>query len=124
MSHPQELFFLQECVDWPLHKISMKIDVRVNQTPADWFNQGGIKVEREELGDDGKSFFIQKRYCPKFARFEDAIEYEPREQNDENKETESNYCPTCVWNEKTTSLEIPTVRGQIDIVNSPAEKPR
>lgn len=61
MSHPQELFMAYECFDWPIHKIAMKIDVRVIKPRENWFESGGLKEEKEELNDDGKTFFVKKR---------------------------------------------------------------
>lgn len=51
-----------ECVDWPIHKIAMKIDVKVTNPPSNWYQLGGVKEEKEELNDDGKTFFVKKWY--------------------------------------------------------------
>lgn len=62
MSHPQELFMIYECVDWPIHKIAMKINVKIQKPPSNWFELGGVNEEKEDLNDDGKTFFVKKRY--------------------------------------------------------------
>lgn len=41
----------------------MKIKVSVTKPPPNWHELGGIKTEKEEIEeDDGKTFFVQKRF--------------------------------------------------------------
>lgn len=44
--------------------------------------------------------------------------------NDENKSKGNNYCPTCEWFEKERDKDIPTVRGQLDVMNNTGDKIR
>ncbi|KAK6625433.1 hypothetical protein RUM43_005731 [Polyplax serrata] len=119
MSHPQEIFMTYECVDWPIHKIAMKIDVKVTNPPSNWYQLGGVKEEKEELNDDGKTFFVKKCYFSPHARFEDLKEFEKPEGNVENEKPNSKMnCAICKWSQKEKDKNIPTPRCQIDDTNS------
>ncbi|KAL0272437.1 UNVERIFIED_CONTAM: hypothetical protein PYX00_005405 [Menopon gallinae] len=110
MSHPQELFFLQECADLPIHKISMKIDLKVQKPEENWYELGGVKQEGLELKDDGKTFFAKKRYNQNYARFEDILDLDDVYSDAENRKNDENYCATCKWSEKEINKEIPLLK--------------
>lgn len=60
MSHPQEVFMIYECADWPIHKIAMKIDIKVELPPPNWFKLGGVHDEKKNVCDNEKTFFVKK----------------------------------------------------------------
>ncbi|GLH01282.1 DNA (Cytosine-5)-methyltransferase PliMCI [Gryllus bimaculatus] len=85
---PQELFLVDVCENFPIGSIAHKASVRFRETPENWHNVGGEKIENDlNLPDDGKSFYYHKWYDPRTVRFED-----PKEAAGNKKKQ---FCGTC-----------------------------
>lgn len=69
-SDPFEIFFLEECSDWPICKIIKKVNVSIRVAPKTWDEFLNFRSV------NSSGFFIQKKYSKTHGSFEDFQETE------------------------------------------------
>ena len=87
---PFEIFYIEECSDWPICKITKKLNVEIRKPPSTWDQYLNYQPTPSQ-----NVFFIQKKYLEAYGTFED---YE------ENSSSECSVCNKKLKEEKATAI--------------------